>query len=116
MTGLLQKPPLNAPDFAPPRGSGPELGRAFILAWHERSSLTERTLRESIVDLVKHLKDDRLPTEEAVVAFKTAIRLYGGVHSLPTLVAEEHGVDGEECALTYERAFAWFIEIYFAAP
>lgn len=116
MPALTQKPLQYVPSPAPPRGPAIELGRAFARAWHEQSDLAERALRDATAELVKRLKDDRLPMEEAVVAFKTAIRSHGGVHSFPSLVAEEHSVDGEECAVTYERAFAWFIDAYFAAP
>lgn len=102
--------------YTPPLpGHGParELGHAFQHAWHDRSEVAACDLREAIATLVTRLKEQNLPLEEAVVAFKTAIRLHGGLHAYPSLVAEEHGADGDECAATYARAFSTFVEIYF---
>lgn len=102
--------------YAPPspgRSPARELGRAFQRAWHDRSERATRELRDAIAVLVGRLKDDALPLEEAVVAFKTAIRRHGGVHSYPTLVAEEHSAADDECAETYARAFSTFVEVYF---
>ena len=99
----------------PPPGYTParELGRAFQRAWHDRSERASRELREAIAALVSRMKADKLPLEEAVVAFKTAIRRHGGLHSYPTLVAEEHSGEEDECAATYAHAFTTFVEIYF---
>ena len=82
------------------------VGRAFERTWREGTGAADRELRDAIVSLVTRRRRDKIPLEGIIVQFKQAIRRFGGVHSYPTLVAEEHSIDGEECAAAYESAFA----------
>jgi hypothetical protein len=65
--------------------------------------------------LARRLRDERLPPEAAVLAFKNAIFCFGGVLGFPSLAAE-HGADGDDAAVAYGIAFNMFIDAYFARP
>ena len=93
-------------------GAAPALGQAFARAWHERTADAERRLCKAISDFVEGLRALDLPPEEIVVAFKDAIRHFGGVQEYPTLLIDA-GADGEECHHAYARAFACFIDAYY---
>lgn len=118
MLTLLDRLPAYA---ALPAGTGPSsaavrMGRAFDRAWRRPSGEAEGELRYAVALLARRLRVESLPPEKVVVAFKTAIRRFGGVHAMPTLVDEETFTDGLECARTYQRAFAAFVDAYYAVP
>lgn len=103
--------------YRPPVAAAPDvaLGRAFARAWHERSDASSLRLREAIGRLVDRLHAEGRSPEESVIALKLAVRRFGGMHADPSL-AEEHHVDGEECAAIYAEAFTAFVNAYYPAP
>ena len=102
----------SASETIPDSGLAPALGQAFARAWQEQTPEADRGLRAAIIDFVEPLRALGLSPEELVVAFKDAIRHFGGVHEYPTLLIDQ-GTDGEECHHAYARAFAYFLDVYY---
>lgn len=91
------------------------LGVAFAQDCHRHSGAADAHLHQAVVDLVTTLKAEGLPPERIIVAMKQALRAHGGLHTDPTLVTEERLTIGEAWGESYDRAFAYFIEVYYGS-
>jgi hypothetical protein len=80
---------------------------------HAHSWPADEHLRQAVGDIVSALKEDGVPPEGIIIAMKRALRAHAGLHTDPTLVVEERRTIGEAWGESYDRAFAYFLEVYF---
>jgi hypothetical protein len=91
----------------------PALGRAFDAACHHDGLDADGRLLDATNALVQRLKRDGLPPEKVLIALKTALTRYAGLHHPPSLDADDDAPLEVERAAHYRMVFDGFLQAYY---
>lgn len=88
------------------------LGRAFVAAAHGGFIDARFELRAAVVAFVARRREAGEPPERVIVALKTALFTYGGLHGAPENGRETASVDTRRAL--YDQVFGWTVDAYYA--